>query len=204
MTWIKTINFQDAKGKLLQLYKSIVSPQGHIDNVMKTHSLRPRTMEAHLNLYKAVLHSTPNELSSRERELVAVTVSLTNQCEYSVLHHRTGLSQIVKSEELASELTSAAILKIESDNITDREMVFCKYAVKLTETPWKIAENDIKGLRGVGLSDTGILDLNQIIAYFAYSNRTLSGLGTTTDGEPLGFHPVENESSNYGKYLENS
>ena len=54
-------------------------------------------------------------------------------------------------------------------------------------------KNDLEPLRSVGLTDAGILDLNQIIAYFAYANRTVLGLGINTGGDILGLHPSEDE-----------
>ena len=50
---------------------------------------------------------------------------------------------------------------------------------------------DVEGLRAAGLSDAAILDVNQIVAYFAYANRTVLGLGVSHVGEPLGLHPDE-------------
>ena len=35
-----------------------------------------------------------------------------------------------------------------------------------------------------------VLELNQVVAYFAYANRTVQGLGGRTDGEALGLSPA--------------
>ena len=51
------------------------------------------------------------------------------------------------------------------------------YAVKLTLTPWEMAADDVERLRERGLSDSAILDINQITGYFAYVNRLSDGLG---------------------------
>jgi uncharacterized peroxidase-related enzyme len=51
------------------------------------------------------------------------------------------------------------------------------YAAKLTERPADIFAKDIEQLRDVGFKDRAILDINQIIAYFAYVNRIADGLG---------------------------
>jgi len=58
MTWIKTIPYEEAKGKLLHLYDRIKGPESNVDNVMIAHSLRPHSMEGHMALYKYVLHHT--------------------------------------------------------------------------------------------------------------------------------------------------
>ena len=51
------------------------------------------------------------------------------------------------------------------------------YAAKLTERPADIFVKDIDQLRDVGFKDRAILDINQIVAYFAYVNRIADGLG---------------------------
>tara|TARA_B100001079_G_scaffold149350_1_gene128032 strand:+ start:810 stop:1004 length:195 start_codon:yes stop_codon:yes gene_type:complete len=51
------------------------------------------------------------------------------------------------------------------------------YAAKLTERPADIIAKDIEQLRDVGFKDRAILDINQIVAYFAYVNRIADGLG---------------------------
>ncbi len=51
------------------------------------------------------------------------------------------------------------------------------YAVKLTLTPGDCDAGDIDGLRAVGMSDRDILDLVEVVAYFAYANRIADGLG---------------------------
>jgi hypothetical protein len=40
MTWIKTISYDKADGKLLKLYDRIKGPDNNVDNVMLAHSLR--------------------------------------------------------------------------------------------------------------------------------------------------------------------
>ncbi|OLS27946.1 MAG: hypothetical protein HeimC2_09740 [Candidatus Heimdallarchaeota archaeon LC_2] len=191
MTWIETIEPRDAEGRLKKLYDQVVDPTGHVDNILTAHSLRPRTLHAHLWLYKATMHTKPNELTNRERELVATCISRSNKCKYCIKHHQAGLTKIVGDEDLAEELSKASVNELKSEFITNRERVFCNYAVKLTLTPGEMKESDLEPLRQVGLSDYGILDLNQIVAYFAYANRTVNGLGVDVVGDVLGLHPSE-------------
>lgn len=193
MSWIRVIDEGEAEGKLAEIYRRLKSPGGQIDNIMKVHSLRPRTLQGHLEIYKAAIHSRPNALTPRERELVGVTVSQLNGCDYCVEHHRAGLARHLGSEDLAYELSEAAVGKRESEKITERELAMCAYATKLTKTPADMAESDLEPLREAGLADEAILDVNQIAAYFAYANRTVLGLGVDAAGEVLGLHPSEDE-----------
>jgi alkylhydroperoxidase family enzyme len=63
-----------------------------------------------------------------------------------------------------------------------------KYTEKLTLMPGNMQESDVIALRNEGLDDGQILEANQIICYFNYANRSLNGLGVTTDGDIVGFY----------------
>ena len=62
-------------------------------------------------------------------------------------------------------------------DLTLPQRAMLDYAVKLTESPAFMEAADLKPLREVGFDDKAILDINQIIAYFAYVNRVADGLG---------------------------
>ena len=66
MSWIEIVEPEDAEGRLEKIYKSVQTPDGHVDHFLKIHSLRPMTLKGHLEIYKAALHSKPNGLSMRE------------------------------------------------------------------------------------------------------------------------------------------
>ena len=62
-------------------------------------------------------------------------------------------------------------------DISIKQMSMLNYATKLTERPADIFVKDIDQLKDVGFKDRAILDINQIVAYFAYVNRIADGLG---------------------------
>ena len=55
------------------------------------------------------------------------------------------------------------------------------YATKLTQTPWESCERDVLDLRACGFSDRAILDIAQVVAYYAYVNRIADGLGVSLE-----------------------
>jgi uncharacterized protein YciW len=63
-----------------------------------------------------------------------------------------------------------------------------QYAEILTLRPGEIRESDIVKLRDNGLNDGEILEANQIICYFNYVNRSVNGLGVTTDNDVVGYY----------------
>ena len=56
-------------------------------------------------------------------------------------------------------------------------MAMLSYAVKLTRTPGEVIEGDVDALRSAGFSDRDVLDICEVIAYYAYANRIADGLG---------------------------
>ena len=51
------------------------------------------------------------------------------------------------------------------------------YAVKLTVYPHAMTESDVLKLKDVGFTDTDILHICEVVAYYAYVNRIADGLG---------------------------
>jgi alkylhydroperoxidase family enzyme len=82
MAWIKMISEEDAEGKLAELYERYKSKEsGEMDHILKIHSLDPPTMESHIQMYKQLMFG-PSELSRKEREMIALVVSVENNCHY--------------------------------------------------------------------------------------------------------------------------
>ena len=57
----------------------------------------------------------------------------------------------------------------------EREML--DYVALLTRAPGTVQAADIARLRAAGFADKAILEINQIAGFFAWCNRTVSGLG---------------------------
>ena len=81
MAWIRMVGKDDAEGELADLYRSLASGDEPIDHILAIHSLHPRTLRDHLELYRTLMYR-PGPLSRREREAVAVAVSAANACHY--------------------------------------------------------------------------------------------------------------------------
>jgi len=190
MAFINMIEPGQASGRLQKIYQRVQAPDGQVDNVLKIHSLRPHTLEGHMAIYKAVLHHSANRLPEWYLEAIGVLVSRLNGCTYCASHHAEGLKRLLKTESLDVD---AYILSLEGNDpgepFTPREQLGLAYARKLTQSPGQIEQRDIDGLRNAGFDDGEILEVNQVTAYFAYANRTVSGLGVNTGGEVLGQSP---------------
>lgn len=194
MSWIKTVPFEEATGKLKKLYERVTGPGNNVDNIMMAHSLRPHSMEGHMALYKNVLHHTGNKIPKWFLEVLGVWVSSLNDCAYCVEHHFAGLQRLLGDEERGLAIRAA----IEAGNpaqapLDATQQAAMHYARKLTQAPASLREADIQALRDQGYDDGEILEINQVSAYFSYANRTVLGLGCSTKGDDLGLSPNNSE-----------
>jgi len=57
------------------------------------------------------------------------------------------------------------------------------YVDKLTRTPAAMAQSDVEILKNAGFSDSAILDICQVTAYFAFVNRIADGLGVELESD---------------------
>jgi len=90
---------------------------------------------------------------------------------------------LIRDDEQADKILSGILDDYKTAAISEKEKAMLDYAVKLTEKPASVEKNDLDKLRGFELSDRDILDLNQVIAYFNYVNRTADGLGIELEAE---------------------
>ncbi len=189
MSWIETIGYESSGGRLRKIYDRVRGPDGQIDNILRLHSLRPHTLEGHLALYKSALHHTGNRLPVWLLEAIGTYVSLLNGCDYCLDHHFEGLRRLLADDERAGAMRTAMEKGDLATGFDDREAEILRYAERLTRDPASVSEDEILRLRAAGLQDGEILEVNQVTAYFAYANRTVQGLGGTTEREVLGLSP---------------
>jgi len=197
MAWIDTISPADSEGNLKKIYKRLVGPEGNIDNILMVHSLRPHTLQGHMALYKNVLHNTGNTLPKWFLEAIGVYVSIQNKCKYCVEHHFEGLKKLLNDDKEANKIRAAFEANKAVQVFDDKQLEAIKYAGKLTTSPGMVSQNDIKNLKKAGYNDGEILEINQVISYFNYANRTVSGLGVNTKGDVLGLSPGDSDEDNW-------
>ena len=65
--------------------------------------------------------------------------------------------------------------------LSPKRVAMLRYAVKLTRTPAAVNDADVEALRTAGFSDRDILDIVEVVAYYAYANRIADGLGLETE-----------------------
>lgn len=81
MAFIPYVPYEEATGLLQKLYQRYGGGGAPVDNIIRIHSLNPRSMGDHVALYSHLMRG-PSPLSRVQREMIAVCVSATNDCFY--------------------------------------------------------------------------------------------------------------------------
>jgi len=186
--WIKMIRDHEANQELKEVLNLARTPHGTVDNVMRVHSLRPSTMKGHIVLYKSVLHDETNTIPKWFQETISSYVSILNNCAYSLDNHWKNASHLIDDNEKSDAIKKALDNKKPEEVFTGKELAILKYSEKLTISPSEMREEDIQELKKNNVTDDEILEANQIICYFNYVNRTINGLGVTTEGDIVGYY----------------
>jgi uncharacterized peroxidase-related enzyme len=173
MSRISIIQPEEATGRLKGIYDQLEKQRGQIAEVHKMQSLRPESIVKHMELYMEIMFSK-SELSRAQREMMAVVVSVTNNCSYCATHHDSALHHYWKDEEKLRKLRA----NYREVDIPGNDMALCKYAEEVTLRPQNIEEVDPTApLREMGFSDAAILDATLVVAYFNFVNRMVLSLG---------------------------
>jgi uncharacterized peroxidase-related enzyme len=192
--WIRMVPLEEATGALAVAYQKVRTPHGTVDNVMKAHSLRPHTMEGHVSLDRSVLHNPDNTLPFWFLEVVASYVSMLNRCDYSLTHHFTNARRLIRDKARSEAIRAALEAQAPERAFQGKELALLVYAGKLTIAVGRMERADIDALRAAGCDDGEILEVNQVCAYFNYSNRLLNGLGVTTEGDVIGYYTEDDDA----------
>ena len=201
MTWIKTIDYDQSTGKLRKLYDRVRDKNRQIDRILMAHSLRPGTLEGHMYLYKNVLHHVDNRMPKWFLEAIGLYVSILNHCGYCIAHHYEGMKRILEDDERSEAIQAALCADRPEDVFEGCQLDLCLYARVLTQAPASVDSSWIEKFRDHGLQDGEILEVNQVIAYFAYANRTVLGLGVDVGGETLGHSPGDSDNPDNWQHL---
>ena len=194
MSWINTISYAESSGELRQLYDKLKGPGDNVDNIMLAHSLRPHSMVGHMALYKNVLHHRGNTIPKWFLEAIGVYTSLLNRCAYCVEHHSAGLVRLLRDSSRSEAIRSALENEDLSAAFDAAQVAALAHVAKLTRKPAEVEAGDIAALRVAGWDDGQILEINQVTSYFNYANRTVLGLGVSTEGDELGLSPSDSEN----------
>ncbi len=178
ITWLRVPGEAELPQEVLDLWAPSLEKLGFVPNVLRTYALRP----SHLLLWTAwfdEVMKAESGLTKAEREMIAVVVSVTNDCAYCVASHSAVLRKLTKDPALADQIAADH----RAAGISDRMKAALDYAVALTRDPSSITEADVQALRDADWTDEDVMDIAEITGLFNMSNRMASGLGWAPNPE---------------------
>ena len=95
---------------------------------------------------------------------------------------------LIRDKARSDAIQAALQARAPEQAFQGRELELLRYAGKLTTSVAQMVKADIDALHAAGCNDGEILEVNQVCAYFNYSNRLLNGLGVTTEGDVIGYY----------------
>ncbi len=81
MAWIEQVAYEDSRGLLRQIFDAAIARAGRIWKIVQIMSLRPKTLQASMQLYIELMQA-PSDLTRVQREMLATVVSAELYCPY--------------------------------------------------------------------------------------------------------------------------
>ena len=178
ITWLRVPAEDDVPPAARELWDKPLEKLGFVPNVLRVMSLRPEHLVAWWG-YIQELMTGESGLTKAQREMIAVVVSVENQCHYCVVSHSAALRKLLDDAVLADQIAT----NYRYAPLHPNERAMLDYALKLTVDSSSCTEDDVDGLRDAGWSDEDILDIAQVAAMFNFTNRLASGLGWVPNRE---------------------
>jgi uncharacterized peroxidase-related enzyme len=148
---------------------------GMIPNVLLAYAFDEAKLQAFSSFYNDLMLGDSG-LSKLEREMIAVAVSSVNHCYYCLAAHGAAVRQLSGNPALGEQM----VMNYRAADLDDRQRAMLDFAVKLTENPDTIVEQDRETLRRSGFSDRDIWDIAATASFFNMSNR----MAAATDMRP--------------------
>ena len=136
----------------------------------------PEFMKAKLGATKVLWEA--GELTMEEIQHVGIAVSRANGCPYCTAAFCTILNYGLGQDEgyVRRFVTEGAAATGD-----ERTATIVRFAEKVNADPAAIEDGDVEGLRKIGLTDKGVVQLVHLVSDFASYNRLNIALGTDYD-----------------------
>lgn len=139
---------------------------GFVPNVFLALAHRPNECRAFFDYHDALM-LRDGGLSKAEREMIVVSTSGANDCQYCVVAHGAILRIYAKDPLVADQVA----INFRKADITDRQTAMLAFAEKVALNSAALEETDYEAVRSHGFDDEDIWDIGAIAAFFALSNR---------------------------------
>lgn len=151
---------------------------GFVPNVFLTLAHRPEECRAFFDYHDALM-SREGGLSKAEKEMIVVSTSGANNCQYCVVAHGAILRIYARDPLVADQVA----INFRKADITARQTAMLHFADKVAQDSAGLEDRDYEALRDYDFSDEDIWDIGAITAFFALSNRMANLIGMRPNDE---------------------
>jgi uncharacterized peroxidase-related enzyme len=162
-----------------QRIRDVQEKAGFVPNVFLALAWRPDEFRAFFAYHDTLMEKETPGLSMAEREMIVVTTSARNQCQYCVIAHGAILRIRAKSPYITDQLAT----NYRKADITERQKAMLDYALKVSREAETINDADHQRLRDLDFDDGDIWDIGAISAFFGLSNRLVNMSSMRTNEE---------------------
>lgn len=166
---------EDIRAQIEQVYEK----SGFIPNVFLTLARRPSEFRAFMAYHDALMDKKEGNLTKAEREMIVVTTSAANQCQYCVIAHGAILRIRAKNPLIADQLAT----NYRKADITPRQRAMLDFAMKVSQQAYEVSEEDFERLAAVGLDQEDAWDIAAIAGFFGMSNRMANMMNMRANDE---------------------
>lgn len=144
---------------------------GMVPNVLTAYSHNAAQLDVFSKFYNELMFGEGN-LTTLEREMIAVAVSSQNHCFYCIVAHGAAVRNYSEDPALGELLA----INYRAAELSQRHRSMLDFAVKMTVSADAIEEEDRQALRDAGFSDQDIWDIANVAGFYNMTNRIASAV----------------------------
>lgn len=149
--------------------EAVQEKAGFVPNIFLALAHRPDEFRAFFAYHDALMER-PGALSVADREMIVVTTSAANECQYCVIAHGAILRIRAKDPLIADQVA----VNYRKAPLSPRQRAMLDFAMKVSRRAEEIEAADYEALRAHGFADDDIWDIGAIASFFALSNRLVN------------------------------
>ena len=172
MNRLQALNPSTTTGKSKTLFNGIQAKLGMVPNMMRTMGNSPVVLEGYLNLSGAL---AKGKLGAKLGELIALTVSEANECNYCLAAHTFIGEKLAKIN--FNELDAAR----EGRNQNPKIQAALLFALTLVEKAGRINDEDVQLVKDAGYTEGEIGEIVAHVALNVFTNYFNNTANTTID-----------------------
>jgi uncharacterized peroxidase-related enzyme len=162
MARIPAVNRNEATEPLATTFNTVKAKIGMVPNLYATFAQSPAVLDAYLAFSTAL---TKGQLTGAQREVLALAIGQTNQCQYCLSAH----SLLAKGAGLNPEAIKSARNGSSPDPLND---ALARFAVKVVQQRGVLSDEEFNAARAEGLSDALIIEVIAHVALNTLTNYT--------------------------------